>query len=273
MPDAVPAPAPLSSGAGKALGSVLSRLLDDKKDGGLGLNKRPRPDLGLILAADEDVAQAAHDEVVERTKDRENKRAKLRFEACGRVIPDAATGAAREKALRETATRGIVALFNAVSKSQKAASAADSAVKTAADDAAARRAKKNKEPVSREGFMDMLRAGVNKPIPGGENAEKATGGEDEPTGASWMKDNYMTKGARKMKDWNKEDEGSEGDDVAGGVGDLSDDDGDSSDSQGDFGDVPRVSRHHVAESSAEGGDSEGDDAAMDDDSGGDQLSS
>ncbi len=137
---------PLSSGAGRALGSVLARLFEAKplKRG------RSAPGLGLILGADEDLAEAAAEDADERARDRAAKKARIAFEALARVVPDAATGAPTEKRLRETATKGVVALFNAVSKAQKGAVAEDAP------------GKKKSAAVSREGFMSLLREGVTK---------------------------------------------------------------------------------------------------------------
>jgi hypothetical protein len=187
-------PAPLSSGAGRALGTVLKRLLDSSKDANQGVHvskKRPRGELGLILAGDEDVAKAAADQQAETAKDRESRRVRLRFEGLGRVVPDAATGAVVEKELRETATRGVLALFNAVAKAQKA---------TGIDAAPAVGASRKAEVVTRESFMEMIRAGVGRPSK--EIAEEDVENKD---GARWMRDDYMTEGARKLKYWSKED--------------------------------------------------------------------
>jgi hypothetical protein len=206
-------PPPLSSGAGRALGTVLKRLLDPSKDANNGIasaSKRPRGDLGLILAADEDVAEAAAEEQAETAKDRENRRARLQFQGLGRVYPDAATNAPLEKNLRETATRGVLALFNAVAKAQKVADVG----KSAPDGT------KNKEAVTRESFMEMIRAGVAK------TSKTVDEGDQGPhAGAKWMNDDYMTEGARKLKNWNKEEDA----DVD------SEDDEEDSDVEGDSG--------------------------------------
>jgi Rrp15p len=214
-------PAPLSSGAGRALGTVLKRLLDSSKDASNGIHvsrKRPRGELGLILAGDEDVANAAAEEQAETAKDRESRRVRLRFEGLGRVVPDAATGAVAEKEMRETATRGVLALFNAVAKAQKAASTDSGQTPGAA---------KKAEVVTRESFMEMIRAGVERPSKGEVEADR-----ENKNGAKWMRDDYMTEGARKLKYWNREDV-AKADSLGEGEESASEADGDGESDEGD----------------------------------------
>lgn len=201
--DAVP---PLSTGACKALGTVLGRLLGSSRDAldiSQKYKKRPRGSLGLILADDEDIAHAAAREIEERAHERESKRAKLRFEGLSRIVPDAATGALKEKALRETATKGVVALFNAVSKSQKAFSSAmeSSKDKSSAHEPSSRR--KLKEPVTKEHFMNMIRTGVNQSSSVAQSGEcgASDNSDAEKKRADWLRDDFMTKGTEKLRNW------------------------------------------------------------------------
>lgn len=212
-------PAPLSEGAGKALGTVLRRLLDSSRDVSRreASAKRPRG-LGLVLGDDDEVAKAAADDLAERTKEREGQRAKNRFESMSRVVPDAATGAATERGLKETATRGVVALFNAVAKAQKA--------NAAKEDAKSKRGKDD-EPVSREKFASMIQARIRKR----DDDSESNSNEDEPK-AKWMKADFATRNSGKLKDWNRDvaADSSEDDEIGNATHDIEDTDEDDRDS-------------------------------------------
>lgn len=182
-PLVVPAPncPPLSAGACKALSSVLARLLSapfPEASGGAG----------LVLGGDDEVVKAAAEEMADVARGREARRERRRFEGAARVVPDAATGAAIERKLRETGTRGVVALFNAVRKAQKGG-------------------EEEGEVVSKEGFLEMVRKGIGRE----EGVE-----DGERLGADWMKDDYATKGSGKTKAFLREDA------KAGGGRDCSD---------------------------------------------------
>lgn len=216
--------APLSSGACRALGSVLARLLDDSRDGARAAGaaaKRPRRagGPGLVLGGDEEVAEALEEEVAARAREREGKRERLRYEALARVVPDAATGGKEEKGMKETATKGVVALFNAVAKAQKGG---DGGGKGEGRGKAGRG-----EVVSKEGFMDLIREGIRKEGGRGEKEEEEDGGE-EGDAAEWMRDDYMTKAARKVRNFGKGGSGSED----GDEDDGEDDDAELSSSSG-----------------------------------------
>ncbi len=158
----------LSAGAAQALSVVAARVL-----------KRPRP----VLSANDEVKEADRRRAEEVRREREAKRVRLAFEANARVVPDAATDVARERALRATATRGAVALFNAVASAQRGSS--------------------KEKPVDKEAFMGMLKRGVT-------NMEEED--EDEEVKADWLKDDYLTKNSRKLKDFDasaKKDDSSE----------------------------------------------------------------
>lgn len=202
---AVQAPVVLSEGAGVALGSVFNRLVKPKASGRgskKATGKRPRSEnTPIVLAGSDEVQKSLEEDKKERQKYKEAKRAKLQFENNALVIPDAATNAALEKELLATATKGAVALFNAVSKAQKIG-----------EEKASGKAKKKGPPVSRESFMDMMRAGVNKdekPTEDKEASERAPSDDDDgqeakKSGAKWLKNDFLTAGSRKLKDWDRE---------------------------------------------------------------------
>lgn len=180
----------LSEGAGIALGSVVGRLLRAPK--------RPRVpgDRAVVLAQSAEVAAAAEEEREERRKNRETKRAKIAFEANARVVPDAATSVVLEKALLATATRGAVALFNAVAKAQRPAK-----------EAGKKKGKAEKGiPVSRESFMDMMRAGVKKDGDDDDDHEEEADKDDdaEMPKVKWLKDDFLSAGSKKLKDFDRE---------------------------------------------------------------------
>lgn len=227
----VAAPVVLSEGAGVALGSVFNRLLKSK-GGARGSRvtgkKRPRSEKGpVVLKENEDAQKSLAEEKKDRKEYKESKKAKLKFENNALVIPDAATNAALEKELLATATKGAVALFNAVSKAQKLN-----------DEVSTGKAKKKGPPVSRESFMDMMRAGVNKeakPTEDNDASEHYPSDEDagraKKPGAKWLKNDFLTAGSRKLKDWDREapagEESSSSDDESSDDEDLGLSDSDS----------------------------------------------
>lgn len=225
----VQAPVVLSEGAGVALGSVFNRLIKPKgreRASKKTTGKRPRSEkTPIVLAESDEVQKSLAEDKQEQRKYKEAKKAKLKFENNALVIPDAATNAALEKELLATATKGAVALFNAVSKAQKLG-----------EEKASGKAKKKGPPVSRESFMDMMRAGVSKDgkpaddneASGSEPSDDGDGREANKRGAKWLKNDFLTAGSRKLKDWDREappgEESSSSDDES--------DDDEKSDSQG-----------------------------------------
>lgn len=167
----------LSAGAAQALGSVAQRLLQ----------KRPRG----VLSDNAEVAAESAELIVAGRKEREAKRAKRSFELNARVVPDAATNAPREKALKHTATRGTVALFNAVSRAQRESGGENAG-----------------KPVDRNTFMNLMKRGTTAP-----EEDK----EEEEEKAGWLKDDYLTAKSRKLKDFDRAAD-------ADGEGDGDDDD-------------------------------------------------
>lgn len=222
----------LSEGAAVALGAALSRIIStsgpatgrdaadpslkkaksarrkrqrsaggDDADARKATRPRRRP---VVLADDADVVAGLVGEREEKVRLKQAKRAKLLFEANARVVPDAATSAVLERALQATATRGAVALFNAVAKAQKAA-------EQRAD------GQKKGPPVSRDNFMKMMQEGVaqSSALPM-RNSAKTNGDADDAdddglgpvkgsTTAKWLKDDFLTSRAKKVKDWDQDE--------------------------------------------------------------------
>lgn len=201
------APVVLSEGAAVALGNVLSRFVGppkhESKPKGAG-NKRPRPEnKPIVLVQNEEAQKQLKESREEKKRVKELRQKRLKFESNARVIPDAATGAVLERKLLETATKGAVTLFNAVAKAKKATK--ESAQK-----------QKKDQSVSRESFMNMMKAGVSKgtALQTGskihESNESESSSEDKaakPTGSSakWLNDNYLPSGGKRMQDWDKPD--------------------------------------------------------------------
>lgn len=144
----------LSAGAAQALSTVAARVL-----------KRPR----AVLSANDEVKEAERQHAKQVCRERDAKRVRLAFEANARVVPDAATDAARERTLRATATKGAVALFNAVTNAQRGMA--------------------SEKPVDKDMFMGMLKRGVAQ-VEDDEVVEEK---------ADWLKDDYLTKNSRKLR--------------------------------------------------------------------------
>lgn len=147
-----------------------------------------------MLAESEEVHDSLVAEQEERRKSREVKRARQTFETNALVVPDAATAAALEKELLVTATKGAVALFNAVAKAQRGRGGR------------AREGAKG-EVVSKESFMSMMRAGVGKKVEVGEKKVGDEVSEDEGErggGAEWLRTDYLTTKSKTLRDWDKE---------------------------------------------------------------------
>ena len=155
----------------------------------------------------------------------------------GTAEPKAIEG---ERALRRIATRGVVALFNAIAAHQHEASkAGEGAVESVGDG-------------TKKGFVDNLKEkAVGKEEAGGSAAlavsgpiarkkgssAKVTAGDDDEgtaakakrkahseSGSKWLSDDYLMK--NKLKDWDKDSSDSSGDEVPdfvkAGEDDLSD---------------------------------------------------
>lgn len=201
----------LSQGAAVALGNALSRVLpstgpDSSKKSVKQKGKRPRPstdttgsDKPIVLAENEDVLKEISEEREQKRRQKEHKKKKLQFEQNARVIPDAATGAALEKTFLTIATKGTVALFNAVSKAQKVSNVKKTSTK-------------QKGPaVSKKAFMEMMKENIEKT----NTASLQTSNKDDqsdtdsetkkPTRlkAKWLKEDYLISKEKKLKDWDR----------------------------------------------------------------------
>jgi hypothetical protein len=155
----------------------------------------------------------------------------------GRVVKSAiAQELEEERAHRRVATRGVVALFNAISKHQDKMREEASAEHRAAARAAAASGSKSAEEVkamSKRGFLDMLKTNATK-VGGGSTTKAVEDKSDKDAASSksksggWnaLKDDFMM--TSKLKDWDKElseDEDSDDDDdeAGGGGGAVNDD--------------------------------------------------
>ena len=92
-----------------------------------------------------------------------------------------------EKELKKIATRGVVALFNAVSEAQKPAEDDNSGVVA--------------KDMDKSDFLDMLQ---KKSSPGTGGSTSSSTGAAENTTPSYLRDDYMT--GASMKHWDQEDE-------------------------------------------------------------------
>lgn len=238
-------PVVLSEGASVALGNVFKRLVGPEKQNGSSRSSKKRLS-SVVLGQSEEVEKALNEQAEEKKRLKKARKAKIEFENNSRVIPDAATGAALEKELLLTATRGAVALFNAVSKAQKEMEKREEEkVKN----------RKKGPPVSRESFMAMMKSSWEKNELGSvkgaadRNVEKDDSDEHEDASKvhskpRWLKDDFLTARSRTLKDWDRKDEndGTEEDDSshsdgAGDESELDDDRNASSDtSSGDEAD-------------------------------------
>lgn len=243
----------ISDGAAIALGSALSRFLSydqQKRSAKKGSTKRSRlipkysenNNKPIVLIENEEVNKELSELLEQKKKYKIQRQRKITFESNARVIPDAATGIVMEKLLLQTATKGSVALFNAVSKAQK--TAADEVAKVA-------RKKKQDKAVSKESFMKLMKAGINKNLAmampmnidqkshkmdDDDDVDEVEGKKEEHVAgqggsAKWLRDDFLTSGSKKMNDWDKEDnepveessEESENDDDEMADGDIDDD--------------------------------------------------
>lgn len=116
------------------------------------------------------------------------------------IKPDAST-LDYEKNLMRIATRGVVKLFNAVSKHQKEM---DNKLNSAPTEA-----KKMKvESMSKSTFLDMLKSSSDKGWNQEHKEQKGTGidltNTDDTSSWSILRDDFMM--GAKMKDWNREEQ-------------------------------------------------------------------
>lgn len=111
------------------------------------------------------------------------------------VMEDLNTGSSsltieRERTLKRIATRGVVALFNAIATHQYESKKEDSD-------------SEEEDIKTKKGFIDKLKNKAVSKVSKKEEKEEKTVGE----GSEWMKDDYMQKS--KLKDWDKDDSSDE----------------------------------------------------------------
>ncbi|PXF46631.1 RRP15-like protein [Gracilariopsis chorda] len=228
-------PAVLSEGASVALGNVFKRLVGPEKRKISSRNTKKRLS-SVVLGQSEEVEKALVEQAEEKKRLKKARKAKIEFENNGRVIPDAATGAALEKELLLTATKGAVALFNAVAKAQK---------EMEKQEEEKNRNRKKGPPVSRESFMAMMKSSWEKsefgPSKGTADGDAEEDEIDENEDAKkahsrarWLKDDFLTARSRTLKDWDRKDgnDGTEEDDSSYSDGTDNESHGDRRDSSG-----------------------------------------
>jgi hypothetical protein len=160
---------------------------------------------------------------------------------------------AREKMLSKIATRGVVALFNAVSTAQRKAREAEAAGAKAATATAAGKA----------GFLAALRGSAVAAAANHAGANRSNAPPPSAKGWDVLNPNYDTlAGGKKMKDWDRRREEDESAKGAGPVGDAlsSEEEDDDGDSDGEGG--------PASSDDEDGGRSSGSDDDNDDEGGG-----
>ena len=134
-----------------------------------------------------------------------------------------------ERELRRKATRGVVALFNAISQYQKGERDKE---KEKAEGGGGGKKKDSEEGqrAKKSEFLGLIKSKATGAVE--EKKTKATEdeGEDEDEDeeqnkkSKWLRDDFMTKSTGKLKDWDKDSESDSGDsgesDVDVGDGDL-----------------------------------------------------
>lgn len=208
-------PAPLSAGASQAFSSVLSRIL--RKDHGTDSH---------ILSKSSSVRRAAD----EARQARATRRKRKSLDGRGRIGRDVTRNRERERKLRMTATRGAVAMFEAMAKAKRGTGEKKDG-------------KDKGGVVSREGFMSMIREGVRKSGQDLKKRKSVVGerevpmvlsdseNDDEADGASgpgWaaLKDNYVSlKNRKKTEEYNDSESSEQNDPIPAVSSDDSDDSG------------------------------------------------
>ena len=185
-----------------ALQKILKKPISSSVSGSVVLAKRKTPNMKMI-----------EQELVEDRASKKAKETQKEKEKICMVLPSYKT-MNKEKELRKTATRGVVALFNAVKKAQDPVVGAGAGA----------------EPVSKDKFFDMLKDGSKEveAIPkmgeavhvGDKNNDSQDGSSTETRNkSSWLDDNFMM--GTKMKNWDQSDSG---EDDSGNELEVEDDD-------------------------------------------------
>ena len=107
---------------------------------------------------------------------------KRKFDDMKVVRPQDARGAsshARERALRKTATKGVVALFNAIQKHQKQSSVNAAKAKRHAS------GKKNAKDISKDSFLDILKGGGKSKSKAASSSSSNANAQEAARGSGW----------------------------------------------------------------------------------------
>uniref|UniRef100_A0A7S0BEW1 RRP15-like protein n=1 Tax=Rhodosorus marinus TaxID=101924 RepID=A0A7S0BEW1_9RHOD len=173
---------------GSALGKILSRA-PAEKDGPDGIELPEGKHLKRRKLMRKREKQKVKDDVLRRSD-------RLKLAENARVIPDAATDIEKERRLRRIATKGAVALFNAVAKVQR----------DSERDEEKKEDKKNSRKVSKDDFMRMVK----------EGKDYETGEIDSDDGEADGRGEWValtaegeSKASAKLKDWDRNDVDSE----------------------------------------------------------------
>ncbi|KAJ8908535.1 hypothetical protein NDN08_005241 [Rhodosorus marinus] len=173
---------------GSALGKILSRA-PGEKDGSDGIELPEGKHLKRRKLMRKREKQKVKDEVIRRSD-------RLKLAENARVIPDAATDIEKERRLRRIATKGAVALFNAVAKVQR----------DSVRDEEKKENKRKSKTVNKDEFMRMVKEG-NDFSPGDVDIDD---GEAKGRG-EWaaLTAEGESKASSKLKDWDRNDVDSE----------------------------------------------------------------
>jgi hypothetical protein len=180
---------------GSLFGATLQKLVRPAPSGGAGesvLSKRKTKELREI----EQERRAAKKQRLERKLRKASKDQGL--------VEPALADVAFERELRKVATRGVVALFNAIQTHQASAQAADkdrsaASAKEAASAASKRKAMRDVKEVSKDAFLDILKKAGKAPEGMGAGAEA------KRSGWNVLRDDYGMV-ATKMTDFEREEE-------------------------------------------------------------------
>jgi hypothetical protein len=169
-PVAVPAPA-AASGFGAAMAKILSREL------------HVAPSVGAVLAKRRTAGEKAMAAVAAETRARRTAAARRRARVAARNAQPGAATLDAERALRRVATKGVVALFNAISKHQRATEAA-------LDESTGRTAAVAAVSGKQAGFLGLLQGATAAVAASG--AGRGGGGVGGVGGAQWLRSDYAT---------------------------------------------------------------------------------
>eukprot|EP00188_Purpureofilum_apyrenoidigerum_P004613 Plantae.Rhodophyta-Purpureofilum_apyrenoidigerum.ctg5331.p1 GENE.Plantae.Rhodophyta-Purpureofilum_apyrenoidigerum.ctg5331~~Plantae.Rhodophyta-Purpureofilum_apyrenoidigerum.ctg5331.p1 ORF type:complete len:220 (+),score=74.80 Plantae.Rhodophyta-Purpureofilum_apyrenoidigerum.ctg5331:330-989(+) len=190
-------------------GAALGKLLRSSK------KRKAKPnenDDGVELKGGRETRKRAEER--KKLKQAEEKASLRRAERMqkveqARVVPDAATDIEKERRLKKLATKGAVALFNAVAKYQKVHAETPNSTRTEKI--------KEAKTVGGDQFLEMLQRGKEQP----------SDADVEENGSTWKAvDDTFIAVPSKLKDWDKGEQDSDEEMLAEtiDVNDIGDDD-------------------------------------------------